>query len=151
MKQNLNRNILTFVLGACSSSGKDHLSAKLAELWNYLSISCKDFQIHPKNLKEVDKTKAFVLKIFELADSDTKFEQELIERCKELSIVLSVISKIDSKPKIWWKSHKNEKFSVLNHYREDFTADDGKLYDFIAKFLADSLARDHLGQFVRLK
>lgn len=73
--------------------------------------------------------------------------QKSSKKCKNKSIVVLLSSKNQDKFSLYWKSKEIPNFLILSPYSDTPTINDKHFYDFLAKFLAESLAAGNLGEF----
>jgi len=129
----------------------DHVNIKRINI-----ESCKDFR-HAvdyikaleldKNLQESDDVILAKLHFEDgLNDFISSEMSELMELCKNKSVVILLVSKNFDKFSIYWKSKELDHFLITKPYDDQITKDDAELYDFIAEFLAEELKFGYLGK-----
>ena len=72
--------------------------------------------------------------------------QKLNNKCRNKSIVILFSSKNQDKFSVYWKSEKGQNFLVFSPYNDTPAMADKNFYEFLASFLADSLANGHVGE-----
>ena len=98
-----------------------------------------------------DSSKVLLFKL-EIEDDRSNFNStelnELANRCAGNSIVIFLATKDRKRFFIYWKSKEIQKFLMLKIYDECDFMYDLRHFEFITKFLTNSLRRGHLGEFL---
>jgi len=99
-------------------------------------------------LKDVNKVLFFRLKIKDVSCKPSIAElEEIAQKCAKNSIIILLFTKNDNKFLLYWKSKKIQHFMILKLCTDFDLYNNLKLFEFVTKFLINSLKREHLGKF----
>ncbi|KAL7015350.1 hypothetical protein ACKWTF_016410 [Chironomus riparius] len=104
------------------------------------------FEIPDAILKKPSKVLLFRIEIELPSDQLTSTElEEITQKCLKNSVVLLISSKHCKDFTIIWKSREISHFLTLKLYNQCKFLNDLRLFEFVAKFLTNSLKHGHLG------
>jgi hypothetical protein len=111
------------------------------------AITC--FDTVPGNSNSENLGKVFVTKVIveqdfgPLSSNDLK---ELTDKCMDISIVIFFVSRSEKSFSIYWKSKEIQHLLTFKPYDSDYCGYNKMMYEYIVKFLTESLENGHLGK-----